>query len=212
MDEIKQVENRLREINRLKRKLTFGNIPAFYHAVATSLGMAEGMLKYGFENSLDTLTDQRNWNIGYLSGFEDASGCIICPNKPRLSIYKVFTPNGFEVHCIPWKGNHEFDFELTNHPQMDFKAWRPSLMKVVFKIAQLHTFIKLYFEYGDDADLELIKCAHNIVEEFVDSIVPQFNTQKVYGISVKGFFDFAERKFKAGEEIYLPQVYALQGD
>ncbi len=58
-----KIEHRLREINRLKLKLTFGNVPPFYHAVATSLGMAEGMLKYGFENSLDILTDQRNWNL-----------------------------------------------------------------------------------------------------------------------------------------------------
>ncbi len=52
MQEIEKIEHRLREINRLKLKLTFGNVPPFYHAVATSLGMAEGMLKYGFENSL----------------------------------------------------------------------------------------------------------------------------------------------------------------
>ncbi len=44
----------------------------FIMLIATSLGMAEGMLKYGFENSLDILTDQRNWNLKYLGGSEDA--------------------------------------------------------------------------------------------------------------------------------------------
>lgn len=63
---IEKIEHRLREINRLKLKLTFGNVPPFYHAVATSIGMAEGMLKYGFENSLDVLTDQQNWNLSNL--------------------------------------------------------------------------------------------------------------------------------------------------
>ncbi len=57
-----KIEHRLREINRLKLKLTFGNVPPFYHAVATSLGMAEGMLKYGFENSLDILHNSHNNN------------------------------------------------------------------------------------------------------------------------------------------------------
>lgn len=208
--ELEKIEHRLREINRLKLKLTFGNIPPFYHAVATSLGMAEGMLKYGFENSLDILTDKRNWNLKNLGGSEDAAGQIICQNKPRLSVYKVFTQHGFEIHCLPWKGSREFDFELANHPQMDFKFWRPGSMKTVFRLSGLHSFIKMYFEHGDEADLQLIRCAHNIAEDFVESLVPQFNTQKVFGVTIQNFFDFAEMKFKAGEEIYLPKVYALQ--
>ena len=209
---IEQVADTLREVNRLKRKLTFGNIPGFYHSVATSLGMAEGMLKYGFENSLDILTNKRNWNIRYLSGREDILGEMDCSNKPRISIYKVFTQQGFEVHCIPWKDEREFDFDLANHPHMDFKFWQPNIMKVVFRISQLHTFIKMYFEHGDEADLQLIRCAHNIAEEFVEQLVPQFNTQKVFGISIKSFFDYAEKKHKAGEEIYLPNVYTIQGE
>ncbi len=32
MQEIEKIEHRLREINRLKLKLTFGNVPPFYHA------------------------------------------------------------------------------------------------------------------------------------------------------------------------------------
>lgn len=54
------LEARLREVNVLKRKLTFNDIPAFYHGVATLLGMAEGMFKYGVDNSPDTLLDKRN--------------------------------------------------------------------------------------------------------------------------------------------------------
>lgn len=207
---IQQVDHRLREINRLKRQLSFGNIPPFYHAVATSLGMAEGMLKYGFENSLDVLTNPDNWNVQLLGGKHDGIKVLECQQKPRLSIYKVFTANGFEVHCVPWKGEREFDFELANHPQMDFKFWRPTSMKVVFRLAQLHTFIKMYFQHGDEADLQLIRCAHHIAEEFIDHLIPQFNTQKVYGVSIHNFFEFARKKHQAGEAIYLPNVYAFQ--
>ena len=210
IQETEKIEHRLREINRLKLKLTFGNVPAFYHAVATSLGMAEGMLKYGFENSLDILTNQRNWNLPYLGGYEDPAGQIVCPNKPRLSVYKLFTPHGFEIHCLPWKATREFDSELAGHPQMDFKFWRPNSMKVVFRIANLHTFIKMYFDHGDEADMQLIRCAHHIAEGFVEQLVPQFNTQKVFGVTIQNFFDFAEMKHKAGEDIYLPKVYTLQ--
>jgi hypothetical protein len=204
------LDSRLREINRLKRKLTFGNIPAFYHSVATSLGMAEGMFKYGFDNSLDILTNKNNWNARLLGGRDDGLGHVDCPNKPRISIYKVFTPQGFEIHCIPWRGTREFDYELSNDPNMDFRFWQPGIMKVVFRLSQMHTFIKLYFQHGDEADLQLIRYAHNLSEDFVDKLVPQFNTQKVYGVSIKGFFDFAEQKHKSGQEIYLPSVYSFQ--
>jgi hypothetical protein len=208
-DQISKIAETLRDVNRLKRKLTFGNMPAFYHSVATSLGMAEGMLKYGFENSLDTLTNKKNWNLKLLGGSENASGEIICDNKPRISVYKLFTHHGYEIHCIPWRGNQEFDHDTNNHPDVDFKFWRPNIMKVVFRIAQLHTFIMMYCEHGDEADLQLIRCAHNLAEDFIDNLVPQFDVQKVHGITVKSFFDFAEKRYKAGEEVYLPPVYSF---
>lgn len=201
------IEMQVRDINRLKKKITFGNISGFYHAVSTSLGFAEGMLKYGLDNSLDALTNKSNWNLQLLGGTEDFLGDITCENKPRLSIYKVFTRQAFEVHCIPWNGDREFDCPLKGRPEMDFKSWDPASMKVVFRIAQLYDFIKLYYEHGDEADLELIKCAHNISENFVEDLSKKFNTQKVHGISVHAFFEFVGKKKKAGQDIYLPTVY-----
>lgn len=201
------LETRLREINRLKQKVTFGNVPAFYHAVATSLGLAEGMFRYGFENSLDLVTDKRNWNMKTLGGKASPLGEDHFDRTPRLSIYKVFTPRGFEIHCIPWLKNREVDREMVNHPDMEFKLWIPSSMKVLFRISQLHTFIQSYFDVGDEADLELIKHAHNVTEDFVNDLEKKLNVAKVHGISVKGFFDFVEKKHKIGESFFLPRVY-----
>lgn len=201
---------RLRDINQLKKKINFGNISNFYHTVSTSLGMAEGMYKYGFENSLDILLDKKNWNLAVLGGRESKVGEIECENMPRLSVYKLFTPSGFEVHCIPWLKDKEFEREMHNVPEMEFKVWNPSLMKVVFRISQLHKFIIFNFEHGDEADLELIKYAHNITEAFVDDLSTKLNVQKVHGVSVKGFFDYAEKKMKSGEPVYLPTVYKFE--
>lgn len=198
---------RLREINRLKHRITFGNTPAFFHAVSTSLGLAEGLFRYGFENSLDTLLDKRNWNLRLLGGHTDAMGEYHCEQGPRLSVYKLFNKEGFEIHCIPWLGQDEIDSEYLNHPKMEFKHWNPLTMKVIFRIANLHTFIHMYFEHGDQADLELIKYAHNISEAFIDDLQSKLNVVKVHGVSVKGFFDYVEKKLAAEEEIYLPRVY-----
>lgn len=198
---------RLREINRLKKKLNFGNVPPFYHAVSTSLGLAEGLFRYGFENSLDLLLDQKNWNPACLDGKEDAMGLVTFGKTPRFSVYKVFTKQGFEIHCIPWLNGREVDSEYFNHPDMEFRHWVPATMKVLFRISQLHVFIQSYFNVGDDADLELIRYAHNISEDFINDLQEKLNVVKVHGISVKGFFDFVEKKHKTGEDFFLPRVY-----
>ncbi|AWL12899.1 hypothetical protein HMF8227_02447 [Saliniradius amylolyticus] len=199
----------LRDVNNYKKQLTFGDISPFYHAVSTSLGAAEGMLNYGFGESLKPLLNQRNWNPDMLGGKEDALGDMQFTRKPRISIYKLFTRNGFEIHCIPWVEQREFDQDMAYHPQMDFKVWNVDTMKAVLKIARLHEFIEQYFERGDEADLELIKLAHNITEDFVDQLAPQFDTQKVHGVSVKGFFDFVAKRRETGEEVFLPKVYDI---
>jgi hypothetical protein len=203
---------RLGQINRLKKKITFGNIPHNYHALSTSIAMAEGMSQYGFENSLDVLTNQENWNLDYLGGSKTAVGEIICKARPRISLYKLFTPDGFEIHCIPWIRDEEFNFELSGRPEMDFKHWIPSTMKVVFKIVHLHTFIYQYFDHGDEADLALIKHAHAVVENFIEQTEPMFNTQKVHGVSVGSFFEYVEKKRQSGEEVFLPKVYRIESN
>ena len=198
---------KLREINRLKQKITFGNVPAFYHAVSTSLGLAEGMFRYGFENSLDLVLNQNNWNPKKLKSTVGELGSNTFEQSPRLSIYKVFTHRGFEIHCIPWLKSHEVDSDYINHPDMEFKRWFPGTMKCLFRVAQLHTFIQSYFDVGDEADLELIKYAHNISEDFVEDLHKKLNVVKVHGITIQAFFDLIKKKHKAGKDFYLPKVY-----
>lgn len=197
----------LRDINRLKQKITFGNVPPFYHSVATSLGLAEGVFRYGFENSLDMVLDQRNWNPSALDARLTNLGDYEYAKMPRLSIYKVFTHRGFEIHCIPWLKQREVDEEMFNHPEMEFRRWVPGTMKTLFRIAQLHTFIQAYYDHGDEADFELIKHAHNIAEEFVADLSHRLNVVKVHGITIKSFFSYMGKKHKAGEDFYLPKVY-----
>lgn len=198
---------KLREINRIKQRITFGNVPPFYHAVSTSLGLAEGMFRYGFENSLELVMSKNNWNPKTLGGLDGELGSFVFDHSPRLSIYKVFTHRGFEIHCIPWLKNHEIDQEMVNHPDMEFKRWIPGTMKCLFRIAQLHTFVQSYFDVGDEADLELIKYAHNITEDFVEDLPNKLNVVKTHGISIKAFFEVMAKKHKAGEDFYLPKVY-----
>ena len=92
----------LKDINRYKKQLNWGELPPFYHLVAQSLGESEGLLTHGFDNAIKKIIDKRNWNIQLLGGFIDQSNIIHCDNKPRLALYQVFTDRGFELHAIPY--------------------------------------------------------------------------------------------------------------
>lgn len=197
----------LREINLKKKQLTFGNISNLYHQVSNSVSTAEGHLKYTFDETIAHLNDKSNWNLQLLGGSVDALGQITCEKKPRISIYKIFTREAFEVHVIPWSDDREIDFDLSNRPGMDFKVWIPDRMKVVFRVSEMYNFIKYFREHGDDVDLELIKFAHNIAEDYVERLAGCFDTQKVHGISIRAFFEFAQKKQAAGEDLYIPVVY-----
>lgn len=197
----------LRDINRLKHQICFGNVPAFFHAVSTAVGQAEGSFTYGFENALARLQDKKNWNLPLLGGSRDKMGEIRCEQSPRLTVYKLFNQQGFEIHCVPWMEKREVYVEMLEHPKMEFRHWHPVNMRTVFRIPQLHMFIQQYFELGDEADLALIRHVHNLSESFVRDLHTQLNVEKEFGISVKSYFDFVDKKRQSGEPLYLPKVY-----
>lgn len=205
-----ELNSELREINRAKKRITFGNIPDYFHVTATSLAAAEGAVKYGFENKVDMLLDKTNWNLKKLGGSEDFIGNITCDNSPRISVYKLFTRYGFEIHCVPWLREVEIDYPLSGNPEFEFKRWDPNGMKVVLQVAQLHKFITMFHQHGgDEADLDLIKYAHNLTEDFVESLTKKLNVQKVFGVSVKAYFDYSEKKLKESDDVPLPLVYKV---
>lgn len=208
--ESNQKDYQLRDIIRQKRQLTFGDIPPNFHMIATALGSAEGIVKYGFDNSFKALIDKRNWNLTVLGGSINRLGEIVCDNKPRLSVYRVVTEEAYELHVLPWARNQEMDDELIDHPHLDFKTWKPSSMKIILRIPGLTHFMLKHLIKYDDADFALLKCAHYIVEDFIDMLSGQFNIQKVYGPTVRGFYEYALEKYNNGEGLYLPRTYETQ--
>ena len=50
----------LKDINAFKKQINWGELPAFYHLVAQSLGESEGLLSHGFDNAAKRIIDQRN--------------------------------------------------------------------------------------------------------------------------------------------------------
>ena len=61
----------LKEINWFKKQINWGELPPFYHLIASSVSESEGILNHGFDNAVKHLIDKRNWNLDILDGYED---------------------------------------------------------------------------------------------------------------------------------------------
>ena len=66
----------LKEINWYKKQINWGELPPFYHLVASSVSESEGILEHGFDNAVKSLINKRNWNLDLLDGYEDDFGEI----------------------------------------------------------------------------------------------------------------------------------------
>ncbi|WP_372763125.1 hypothetical protein, partial [Pseudoalteromonas sp.] len=136
----------LKEINWFKKQINWGELPPFYHLVASSVSEAEGILEHGFDNAVKQLINKRNWNLDLLDGYEDALGEIHCKSKPRIALHQVFTDRGFELWAFPYAKDVMVDQYIKNNRFMEFNVWDPLAMKNVIRINQLHKFIGFYFE------------------------------------------------------------------
>ncbi len=191
---IKLPENpTLKDINRYKKQLNWGELPPFYHMVAQSLGESEGVLTHGFDNAIKRIIDKRNWNLAILGGYIDNSNAIHCETRPRLALYQVFTDRGFELHAIPYAKDSEIDQYVKGNRLMEFQLWDPLNMRLILRVNQLHKFISFYFEHGDDADFALILHAHKAVNDVIAFLQQHVQITKVDGVSIRAFFDQQEK-------------------
>jgi hypothetical protein len=178
----------IKDINAFKKQINWGELPAFYHLVAQSLGESEGVLSHGFDNAAKRIIDQRNWNLTVLGGYVDNANMIHCENKPRIALYQRFTARGFELQALPYAKESEIDQYVKGNRLMEFLLWDPVSMRLVLRINQLQQFISFYFEHGDDVDFALIQHAHQTVDKVIMFLRQQVNIVKVDGVSIRSFY------------------------
>ncbi|WMN60417.1 hypothetical protein NI389_03115 [Pseudoalteromonas xiamenensis] len=197
----------LKEINWFKKQINWGELPPFYHMVASSVSESEGVLHHGFDNAVKRIIDKRNWNIQLLGGFEDDHGLIHCDSKPRLGLHQSFTDRGFELWAFPYAKDIQIDTYVKDNRLMEFSIWDPHTMKNILRINQLHKFIAFYFERGDIADKALILHAHKVVHKIIAFLTRELNIVKVDGVSIKDFYQLCEKDARAcGDEVDLARL------
>jgi hypothetical protein len=184
-----------KDINIYKKKINWGEIPAFFHLISNAVAESEGFISHGFDNAYKKIVDRSNWNYHHL-GIEPSVDIdklknieLIQPlRKPRICIYHVFNTQGYELIALPYVKDKLIDEYRSGDPEMDFTIWDPSQMKVLVRIPQMHKFISFNNKNGDKADMALIIHAYNVVNSMINRLKQEVDVHAVEGMSVKDIY------------------------
>ena len=157
----------LKEINALKKKLNWGDVPAIYHLVASSLSELDGILSHGFDSAYKTILDRNTWNLPALYGHRDIDGNIEVKIKPKLILQHDYNDMGYELLCFPVIDGERINHPLIREHNSPFQLWLPESMRMLFRINSLVAFSIYTYQSGDEADLALIKYAYYRVEKLI---------------------------------------------
>ena len=178
----------LKEINALKKKLNWGEVPAIYHMVSTSVGDLDGILTHGFESSFKNILDKRTWNLPKLGGKVDKFGHISVMYKPKIALRHVFNEMGYELHCYPMVNGEKINRNMVDYPHCPFINWIPETMRRLFRVNSLANYIIFINQNGDEADFELIKHIYRRVEELIGLLKESFEVQDIKGYTIPEFY------------------------
>jgi hypothetical protein len=180
-----------KEINAMKKRINWGEIPAFFQLVSSSIAEAEGFIQYGFDNAYKRIVDRRNWNfdkLGLPPGIklsEVMNFNEIEPlTRPRICLYHVFSPQGYELLAFPYVNGTMIDQFRRDDRNMEFSLWDPTQMKVLVRINQFHKFIAMTLSKGDDADIALVLHANNVVNKMIQMLSKEVKLTEVKGMTI----------------------------
>lgn len=184
----------LREINAYKKKINWGEFSNLYHMATTSASDLDELLTHGFDSGFKSLLNKNNWNLQALDGSKDVNGHIKVKLKPEIVLRHVYNEMGYELHCYPLIDGNIVTYNLTNSKDCPFIQWLPEVMKQLFRVSSLPTFIISTVNKGDEADFALIKHIHIRIEELIELLRAHFNISSIKGYTVAEFFKEVSKK------------------
>ena len=184
----------LKEINALKKKLNWGEIPAIYHLVSSSLSELNGILSHGFESSYKTILDRNTWNLNALNGYKNSDGNIEVKTKPKLILHHEYNDMGYELLCYPVVDGERVNHPLIHQSSSPFQLWLPESMRMLFRINSLVAFAIFTYQNGDEADVMLIRYAHQLVEKLIGILSESFELVEVEGYNIAQFYQEIDKR------------------
>jgi hypothetical protein len=184
----------LKEINALKKKLNWGDVPTIYHLVSSSLSELDGILSHGFDSAYKTILDRNTWNLSPLSGYRDSLGNIQVKVKPKLILRHDYNEVGYELLCYPVVDGERINHALIREHNSPFQIWLPESMRMLFRINNLVVFSIFTYQSGDEADLALVKYAYSRVEQLIKILSESFEIIEVEGYNIAKFYQEIDRR------------------
>ena len=178
----------LKEITALKKKITWGDVPAIYHMVSSSIGDLDGILTHGFDSAYKRLLNKSTWNLDLLDGYKDAQGNIHVKNKAQLILRHNYSDMGYELHCYPIINGEVISRTVKDDARCPFLCWYPESMQMLFRINSFVAFSIFAYQSGDKADMQLIKHAYVRVENLIDILKESFDIIDVKGKNIAEFY------------------------
>ena len=178
----------LKDINAFKLKITWGDIPALYHMVSTSVGEVDAILTHGFQSAFKDVLNPKHWNLSVLDGYIDKAGLIHVNKKPQIILHHKYMAMGYELHCYPVIEGVTITTALVKDPRSPFDRWHPEFMQRLFRISSFVNFCVQAYQNGDEADFALIKYAFITVKKHIDTLSESFDVVDVKGYNIAQFY------------------------
>jgi hypothetical protein len=187
MEELPNVPS-LKEINAYKSNVTWGDIPALYHMVSTSIGEVDTILTHGFQSPFKDVLNPKHWNLPALEGHIDKAGKTHIKIKPQIILHHKYTDMGYELHCYPIIDGVPLTTALVNNRRSPFKNWHPEFMQRLFRVSSFVNFCTQAYQNGDEADFALIKYAFLSVQKHIETLNDSFDVVDVKGYNIAQFY------------------------
>ena len=175
----------VKPIWQLKKSLNLGEVPDNFQIVANKLLQLEGTFTDGFDNNIKYLLDQKNWNL---------ANCK--QGKPSISLKKHSNRYTFDLFCFPIVNNEPQAHIKSFDKNSPFKEFNPSSLGPLLSIPKISNFASLTVRCGDEADMELLKYAHVLIEQLINLLSTSLHVVENSGQSIRTIFIAVEQQIK----------------
>ena len=175
----------VKAILQLKKSLNLGDVTEHFKIVASKLLELEGTFTDGFDSNIKYLLNKKNWHL---------ANCI--QGKPPIALKKNCHQYAFDLHCFPVINQVPQALIKPFDADSPFKEFNPSSLGPLLSIPQLRDFIAMTIHVGDEADMELLKYAHILVEQTIDLLTTSLHVVENSGQSIQQIFLSVEQQLK----------------
>lgn len=175
----------VKAILQLKKSLNLGEVPEHFQIIANKLFELEGTFTDGFDNNIKHLLNKKNWNL---------ANCK--QGKPTISLKKHCNRYGFDLFCFPIINNESQAIVKPFDENSPLKEFNPSSLGPLLSIPRLSDLVSVSVRCGDEADIELLKYAHTLIEQLIKLLSTSLHVAQNSGPTIKEVFFAAEKQLK----------------